>query len=788
MRLQRICLIIIKLILTVNLLFPIAAFAHLISITATEPFPATVHVSSTTRATFTVTNITSRITLTVVDQSHFPRGSGLSIASSTCGNPMGPGLACRISVQLEAPSNPQTISAELREWAKPSVDGVRFPFTIGVIGPKQFVVTPSAGSNGTINPSTPQTVNSGSNLTFNATPASGFVVNQWLVDGSLVQTGGTTFSLNNITANHAVRVTFTIAQHTVTPSAGAGGTISPSTPQTVNNGASLLFTATPAASFTVDQWLVDGSLAQTGGTTFTLSNITADHTVNVTFSLVQHIVTPSAGAGGTISPNTPQTVNDGASLVFTATPSAGFAVNQWLLDGGLVQTGGLTFTLNNITADHTVLVTFFSGLIAVGNYRNISAIQTPLIFQSSNNGSTWSPITTTLPIDFISDGSLAASSCVGITCIGAGIYNNGAVNKPLTILSTNAGSSWASVTAPVPVDFASAASVKAATCEGSTCVAVGAYSTGALQKALILVSSNTGTSWSAVAPTLPVNFLNFASLNAVTCIGSTCFTAGSYTRVGNVQLPLLLVSSDSGATFSSVTPTLPPTYSDLGTINSVTCEGSVCIGTGVFFEAGFQARPLVLVSNNLGGSFSFVIPSLPGDFSNSGFFNAVTCTGSICNGAGNYSDGVVTKPLLFHSTDSGSSWSAIPTTLPPNFFDSTLLRSITCTGLNCIAAGDYIDAGFVQFPMLLVSTSQGAAWTSFALTLPIDFLDLGTINALNCSNGICTAVGEYTNTGGIELPLIYVSSDSGVNWSLVAPTLPANFADLGVLNATSGTL
>ena len=84
--------------------------------------------------------------------------------------------------------------------------------------------------------------------------------------------------------------------YTVTPSAGANGSISPNTAQTVAGGSSLTFTATPNANYTVDSWSVDGSVVQTGGTTYTLVDITANHTVNVTFSplTVTYIVTPSA--------------------------------------------------------------------------------------------------------------------------------------------------------------------------------------------------------------------------------------------------------------------------------------------------------------------------------------------------------------------------------------------------------------------------------------------------------------------------------------------------------------
>jgi len=71
---------------------------------------------------------------------------------------------------------------------------------------------------------------------------------------------------------------------TVTPSPGANGTISPDTPQTVTYNGSVTFTATPAAGYVVDAWAVDGSMARSGGTTFTLYNVTANRTVNVTFT------------------------------------------------------------------------------------------------------------------------------------------------------------------------------------------------------------------------------------------------------------------------------------------------------------------------------------------------------------------------------------------------------------------------------------------------------------------------------------------------------------------------
>jgi hypothetical protein len=71
-----------------------------------------------------------------------------------------------------------------------------------------------------------------------------------------------------------------------------------------------------------------------------------------------YIINASAGSGGGISPNGSLSKNAGDSQSFTATPNANYVVNQWLVDSGVMQTGGTSYTLNNIQAAHSVQVTF----------------------------------------------------------------------------------------------------------------------------------------------------------------------------------------------------------------------------------------------------------------------------------------------------------------------------------------------------------------------------------------------------------------------------------------------
>ncbi|MBF0517349.1 MAG: hypothetical protein HQK97_09580, partial [Nitrospirae bacterium] len=112
--------------------------------------------------------------------------------------------------------------------------------------------------------------------------------------------------------------------YTVTPSAGANGTISPATPQAVASGATKQFTITPNSGYLA---AVGGTCGGTlSGNVYTTSAIKANCTVAATFTRTSYTVTPSAGANGTISPATPQTVTAGigATKQFTVTPNSGY--------------------------------------------------------------------------------------------------------------------------------------------------------------------------------------------------------------------------------------------------------------------------------------------------------------------------------------------------------------------------------------------------------------------------------------------------------------------------------
>jgi hypothetical protein len=224
--------------------------------------------------------------------------------------------------------------------------------------PPIYTITSSAGSNGLISPAGDTAVGGGSDLVFTATAETGFQVHKWSLDGETVQSGGVSYTLSNIQASHTVDVTFRRLKYDVTGSAGVGGSIDPSGSTSVPHGGDLGFTATADTGYQVHKWSLDGETVQSGGTSYTLENIQADHTVEVTFRLLEYEVTGVAGANGSISPAGTTTVPHGSDLVFTATAEDSYRVDEWSLDGETVQTGQSSYTLENIQANHTVEVTF----------------------------------------------------------------------------------------------------------------------------------------------------------------------------------------------------------------------------------------------------------------------------------------------------------------------------------------------------------------------------------------------------------------------------------------------
>ena len=144
---------------------------------------------------------------------------------------------------------------------------------------------------GTISPSGVVNVNAGDSQTFTATPATGFYVSYFQVDGvPATEKGVTSYTFTDIQQNHGIVAVFSNT-YTITASVeGTGGTISPAGKTPVNYGGSLAVNIIPASGKQVTDVLVDG--ASVGAVTlYTFNNVTADHTIVAKFATGTHTLT-----------------------------------------------------------------------------------------------------------------------------------------------------------------------------------------------------------------------------------------------------------------------------------------------------------------------------------------------------------------------------------------------------------------------------------------------------------------------------------------------------------------
>jgi len=255
---------------------------------------------------------------------------------------------------------------------------------IGSVEFNVFTITASAGGNGTISPSGVVSVNYGGSQSFAITPNTGYHVADVLVNGSSVG-AVTSYTFNNVTANHTISATFAINVYTITASAGANGSISQSGAVSVNHGSNQSFAITPNTGYHVAGVLVNGSSVG-AVTSYTFTNVTANHTISATFAINVYTITASAGANGTISPLGVVSVNNGGSQSFSITPNTGYHVADVLVNGSSV--GAVTsYTFNNVTANHTISATFAINVYTITASAGANGSISPSGAVSVNHGS-----------------------------------------------------------------------------------------------------------------------------------------------------------------------------------------------------------------------------------------------------------------------------------------------------------------------------------------------------------------------------------------------------------------
>lgn len=225
----------------------------------------------------------------------------------------------------------------------------------------------------------------GDTVVLTAIPEAGFMVEYWEIDGDVVQTYAKKQTFENIAADIDVYVAFASQSYsTVTYSVDGGdGSISAksdgipfeSGSNSVGNGSTLIFTASPEAGKMVDKWTLNGKTVKNDfgsdlvDDTFIIPALSGDADVEVSFrDIVKHDVTIDDDEHTTTTveyfPDLfEDEVRDGAAAVFTVTPDPGYAVDEVSVTGATVdgfdkvtenEDGTWTCTISSINEDMTI--------------------------------------------------------------------------------------------------------------------------------------------------------------------------------------------------------------------------------------------------------------------------------------------------------------------------------------------------------------------------------------------------------------------------------------------------
>ncbi|MFA4953892.1 MAG: PQQ-binding-like beta-propeller repeat protein [Patescibacteria group bacterium] len=218
-----------------------------------------------------------------------------------------------------------------------------------------LAITASADSGGSILPSGIIHSDRGDSKTFQIGPDVGYHIKDLMVDGQSVGAVAS-YTFTDVAADHTIRAAFEADAHTITASAGNGGSISPAGALIVGNGTDQVFAIVSDAGYRIGDVLIDGASVGAAAS-YCFANVTTDHAISVSFEPISYAITASSSPGGSIAPSGMITVSSGGSKTFSVSPSSGYVIKDVTVDG--VSRGAISsYTFTNVTSNHAIQAAF----------------------------------------------------------------------------------------------------------------------------------------------------------------------------------------------------------------------------------------------------------------------------------------------------------------------------------------------------------------------------------------------------------------------------------------------
>ena len=231
-------------------------------------------------------------------------------------------------------------------------------------------------------------------------------------------------------------ITTTENTHTITASAGANGSITPSGSVTINHGSDRTFAISAGTNYHVQDVLVNGESVG-AVTSYTFTNVTQNHTIQASFAINTHTITAIAGANGSISPSGIVTVNHGSSWMFTINAAVNYHVQDVLVNGESV--GAVTsYRFTNVTQKHTIQASFaidtHTITASAGKGGSISPADSVTVNHGSDQAFTLTPAENYHIVDISVDGTLVGVAPNLYRVALAYLFNNVSNNHSIHVI------------------------------------------------------------------------------------------------------------------------------------------------------------------------------------------------------------------------------------------------------------------------------------------------------------------------------------------------------------------
>lgn len=349
--------------------------------------------------------------------------------------------------------------------------------------------------------------------------------------------------------------------------------------------------------------------------------------------------------------------------------------------------------------------------------------------------------------------------------LAVGSYSIVDVDQPMLFKKDNLNNTWLSLSTITDTKYG--ASLNTVTCTNETCISAGSifkgYRPSAFSLPVLLTSTEVGNTWRAVnIANLPA--IVEGGISQITCNDKICNAIGFY-RESKYTLPLLLISYDSGRSWSfNANITNLPSSWEGGSLNSIACEEGVCIATGTSSTTQ-EWFPLILVSHDHGKSWSYIqdINGLPNKRGNNLTVNKIQCHGESCVIAGDYKR---KHAFLLQSQNKGQSWTYVKE--PPELLRSYMLsmNDLVYTNGTYIAVGEYRTQKTAMHALMLMSKDNGQTWSLIDAIAGTRARYLGELNSISCTDNVCITGGSNSRSpNNPEEETFLISRDSGQTWS-----------------------